>query len=170
MKKPVFLFLTIAGAILFLVHCQQEQVIKGSVAHIQQITAAIDDEAILNADANQGDWLSYGRNYKEDRYSELSQITKENVNEVGLAWATEIGTKKGLQATPIVVDGVMFFSGPFNQVWAYDVRTGEEIWYLDPDFNHDKNLDLCCGFSNRGLAVYKGNLYMGMLDLSLIHI
>ena len=170
MKNQLFIFLTIIGAVLLLTHCQQEQVEKGSAKHIQQATEAIDDDAILNANNNQGNWLSYGRNYQEDRYSELSQITKENINDLGLAWAEEIGTKKGLQATPIVVDGLMFFSGPFNQVWAYDVRTGAEIWHLDPQFNHDKNIDLCCGFTNRGLAVYKGDLFMGMLDGRLISI
>ena len=171
MKKQLLTFMAIAATILCFTYCQQEeQIVKGSAEHIAKVTAAIDDSAILSANDNQGNWLSYGRNYQEDRYSELDQITKANVKDLGLAWSTELGTKKGLQATPIVVDGIMFFSGPFNQVWAIDARTGEEIWHLDPQFDHDKNIDLCCGFTNRGLGVYKGDLFMGMLDGRLISI
>lgn len=171
MKKQFIVCSAIVITVLLCTFCQENQVVKGSAEHIAKVTGAINDQAILSADANQGDWLSYGRNYKEDRYSELAQITKENVGELGLAWASEVGTTKGLQATPLVVDGVMFFTGPFNHVWAYDARTGKEIWHLDPKFNHsEKNIDLCCGFSNRGLAMYKGDLFMGMLDGRLVSI
>lgn len=172
MKKSLsfLLFLLITGVLYYSCQSSTTENETGSADHIKQVTAGIDNAALINADANQGDWLSHGRNYQEDRYSKLDQISKENVGSLDLAWAKELGISKGLQATPIVVDGIMFFSGPFNQVWAFDARTGKQIWYLDPQFNHDKNIDLCCGFTNRGLAVYKGNLYMGMLDGRLLSI
>jgi len=171
MKKQFLVGLAILSTIFLFTFCQEEpQLVKGSAEHISKITSDITDEALTNADAQQGDWLSYGRNYKEDRYSTLNQITKENVKDLSLAWAEEIGTKRGLQATPLVVDGIMYFSGPFNKVWAYDVRTGEEIWQFIHDYNTDANLDLCCGFSNRGLAIYKGDLFMGTLDGKLLSI
>jgi len=171
MKKQFLVGVAILSTIFLFTFCQEEQqLVKGSAEHISKITSDITDEALTNADAQQGNWLSYGRNYKEDRYSTLNQITKENVKDLGLAWSEEIGTKRGLQATPLVVDGIMYFSGPFNKVWAYDVRTGEEIWQFIHDYNTDANLDLCCGFSNRGLAIYKGNLFMGTLDGKLLSI
>ena len=102
MKKQLLIFFAIVATLFLFTHCQQEQLIKGSVEHLSKVTKAIDDQKLVNANANQGDWLSYGRNYQEDRYSELNQITKENVGELGLAWAEEIGTKRGLQATPLV--------------------------------------------------------------------
>lgn len=170
MKKQFLVGLAILSTIFLFTFCQEEQLVKGSVEHIAKITGDITDATLTNADAQQGDWMSYGRNYKEDRYSTLSQITKENVKDLSLAWAEEIGTKRGLQATPLVVDGIMYFSGPFNKVWAYDVRTGQEIWQFIHDYNTDANIDLCCGFSNRGLAIYKGDLFMGTLDGKLVSI
>lgn len=170
MKKQLLIFLGIVSLTVFFTFCQQEKLIKGSPEHISKVTEAITDEALANADANQGDWLGYGRNYQEDRYSKLNQITKENAGELGLAWAKELGTRRGILATPLVVDGIMFFSGPFNKVWAFDVRTGQEIWQFTHDYNTDANIDLCCGFSNRGLAMYKGDLFMGTLDGKLLSI
>ncbi len=173
MKKSILYSLLLCVSIFIVNSCQTsegEAFVKGSADHIRKIATAVDDQMLINADNNQGNWLSYGRNYQEDRYSKLDQITKSNVDQLNLAWAKELNVSKGLQATPLVVDGVMFFSGPFNQVWAMDARTGEQIWYLDPQFDHDKNINLCCGFTNRGLAMYKGNLFMGMLDGRLISI
>ena len=171
MKKQLLIFSALAALLFLLTYCQQEEnLLKGSKEHIAKVTSAITDEALMNADAQQGDWLSYGRNYQEDRYSDLKDINKENIKDLGLAWSAEIGTKKGLLATPIVVDGIMYFSGPFNKVWAYDTRTGEEIWQFTHDYDTDSNIDLCCGFSNRGLAIYKGDLFMGTLDGKLLSI
>ncbi|MGB0931961.1 MAG: PQQ-dependent dehydrogenase, methanol/ethanol family [Chitinophagales bacterium] len=171
MKRQLLTLFTILFIIALVYSCKEEQKVeKGSAEHITKVTEAVTDKALADADANQGDWLSYGRNYQEDRYSALDQITKENVETIGLAWSKEIGTKKGLLATPLVVDGIMYFSGPFNKVWAYDARTGEEIWKFTHDYNTDSNIDLCCGFSNRGLAMYKGDLFMGTLDGKLLSI
>lgn len=161
----LFLF----GMVLFTA-CQPEKITKGSQEHIATITSAIDDDMLANADGYKGDWLSYGRNYSETRYSELTQINKENIGQLGLAWAAELGTTKGIQATPIVVDGILFFSGPKNVVYAFDTRTGKEIWKFDAELNPDRFSDLCCGFVNRGLAIYKGDLFMGTLDGRLVSI
>ena len=170
MKKHVTVLISLVFVILVFSDCNQEELIKGSAEHLAHIVGAIDDDAIKNADKNQGDWLSYGRNYQEDRYSDLDQITKDNVADLGLAWAVELGTKRGLQATPLVVDGIIYFSGPFNKVWAFDARSGKELWQFTHDYNTDKNIDLCCGFTNRGLAMFKGDLFMGTLDGKLVSI
>ena len=143
---------------------------KGSLAHIRRVTAAVDDAALRDADARPGDWLSYGRNYREDRYSPLDRIHRGNVAELGLAWTLDLGTKRGIQATPLVVDGIMFLSGPWSVVYAVDTRKGELIWEYDPGVDRGIGTRLCCGVSNRGLALYEGALFVGTLDGRLISI
>jgi|GEM_PF-4176 len=157
-------------AITVLLSCQNSEnkisqnLVKGSVDHIQTVTMAIDDAALSNADDNQGDWLSYGRNYSEDRYSALDQINKDNLNELGLAWSLELPSTRGVQSTPIVVDGIMYFTAPWSVLYAVDTRKGTIIWSYDPEVPRSKASDLCCGVVNRGVALYKGALFLGTLD------
>jgi len=143
---------------------------KGSAEHIRQITESIDDQAIIEADNNQEDWLTYGGNYAETRYRTLDQINKTNLNELGLAWAVDLGTKRGIQATPLVVDGIMFLTGPWSIVYAIDVRSGKRLWTFDPELEGNSALVACCGVINRGLAIYKGDLFLGVLDGRLMSI
>ena len=92
---------------------------QGSIEHIKKVTSAIDDSRLVNADKTPGDWLSYGRNYAEDRYSTLEQINKDNIKNLGLAWSLNIGaTLNGIETTPVVVDGMMYFTGPWSKVYA----------------------------------------------------
>ncbi|MHA7900472.1 MAG: PQQ-dependent dehydrogenase, methanol/ethanol family [Henriciella sp.] len=142
----------------------------GSVEHIAAVTAAVDDEALRAADANQGNWLTYGRNYSEDRYSELDQITPENLNELGIAWTLGLNSTRGIQSTPIVVDGIMYFTGPWSVLYAVDAREGEILWTFDPDVPRAKAADMCCGVVNRGVALYKGAIFLGTMDGRLISI
>lgn len=141
--------------------------VKGTAEHIRAVTQ-ISDEAIAQADQRQGDWLSYGRNYREDRYSELSQITPANLDELGLAWSIDLGTKRGIQSTPIVVDGIMYLTGPWSVVWAVDARKGEVIWKYDPNVPKEMAIKLCCGVVNRGVALYQGSVFFGTLDGRLV--
>ena len=142
----------------------------GSLEHIRNVTEAIDDNALKAADSNQGDWLSYGRNYSEDRYSKLDQITKDNLGELGLAWSVELPSTRGVQATPLVVDGIMYFTGPWSVVYAMDARKGEIIWTFDPEVPRAKAGDMCCGVVNRGVALYKGAVFVGTMDGRMISI
>ena len=142
----------------------------GSLEHIRNVTEAIDDNALKAADSNQGDWLSYGRNYSEDRYSKLDQITKDNLGELGLAWSVELPSTRGVQATPVVVDGIMYFTGPWSVVYAMDARKGEIIWTFDPEVPRAKAGDMCCGVVNRGVALYKGAVFVGTMDGRMISI
>ena len=142
----------------------------GTAEHIRSVTEAIDDAALKAADTNQGDWLSYGRNYSEDRYSKLDQVSKGNLNELGLAWSMELPSTRGVQATPIVVDGIMYFTGPWSVVYAVDARKGEIIWRFDPEVPRAKAIDMCCGVVNRGVALYKGAVFVGTMDGRLISV
>src|SRR5262249_19333669 len=88
----------------------------------------IDDKTLRQADARPGDWITHGRTYSEARYSPLKQINSSNVQKLGLAWSFDTQTNRGLEATPIVVDGVMFTTGSWSVVYALDAKSGERLW------------------------------------------
>lgn len=143
---------------------------SGTIEHIQSVTNKVDNNRLLKADETPEDWMSYGRNYYEDRYSSLNQITKENVKDLGLAWSLELGTKRGIEATPLVVDGIMYLSGPWSLVYAVDVRNGKLIWTYNPEVPREYGERACCDVVNRGVALYKGLIFLGSLDGRLIAI
>ena len=128
----------------------------------------IDDARIVNADSEPGNWLAHGRTFEEQRFSPLADINRENVGELGLAWYRDLGTNRGLEATPIVVDGIMFFTSTWSRVHAVDAVTGEEIWSYDPEVPGEWARWACCDVVNRGVAVYEGRVYVGSLDGRLI--
>lgn len=154
--------------LIILNSCQQDP--HGSAEHIKKVTNAVDDDKLVNADKTPGDWLSYGRNYAEDRYSGLTQINKDNIKNLGLAWSFVLGTDRGVEATPIVVDGIMYVTGPWSVVFAINAVTGKLIWKYDPEVPGRFGIKPCCDVVNRGVALYKGNLYLGALDGRLIAI
>ena len=130
--------------------------------------ANVDGARIAAADSEPGSWLSHGRSYDEQRYSPLRQIDRSNVGKLGLAWAYRTGTKRGLEASPLVVDGVLFATGTWSVVFALDARTGEELWRFDPRVPREKGRDACCDVVNRGVALWKGRVYSGTIDGRLI--
>ncbi|MEM7101050.1 MAG: PQQ-dependent dehydrogenase, methanol/ethanol family [Pseudomonadota bacterium] len=133
---------------------------------IQKSTATIDGARIVSGEA--GNWLSTGRTYDEQRHSPLDQINIENVDQLGLEWYWDTGTKRGLSATPIVVDGVMFTSGSWSVVWAHDAKTGELLWEYDPEVSRAWARYACCDVVNRGVAAWKGKIYVGTIDGRLV--
>ncbi|MEN8161344.1 MAG: PQQ-dependent dehydrogenase, methanol/ethanol family, partial [Myxococcota bacterium] len=128
----------------------------------------IDDARLRAADAEPGSWLSYGRGYAEQRYSPLSHIDDTNVGELGLAWAYETGSKRGLEATPLVVDGVIYTTSSWSVVHAVDARTGEALWRHDPEVPRRYGSIACCDVVNRGVALYRGRVLVGTLDGRLL--
>jgi PQQ-dependent dehydrogenase (methanol/ethanol family) len=133
-------------------------------------TALVDAERIINADAEPGNWLSNGRTYSEQRYSPLDQIDEATVGDLGLAWYLDLDTNRGQQASPIVVDGVMYSTSAWSKVQAIDAATGELLWQYDPEVPLEWDKKACCGVQNRGAAVWKGRVYAGTLDGRLIAI
>jgi quinohemoprotein ethanol dehydrogenase len=126
--------------------------------------SAIDDARLRNAASEPESWLTYGGTYDEQRYSRLDSIRADNVAELGLAWSFEMGTKRGLEATPIVVDGVIYTTGNWSTVVAVDARTGKALWRHDPGVDRAMGGRACCDVVNRGVAVYRGRVYVGVLD------
>ena len=147
-----------------------EKIKPGSALHIAKVVGAVQDKQISAIEDNSGDWLTYGRNYGEERFSPLGQITKENVGQLGLAWSLNLGTKRGIEATPLVVDGIMFISGPWSVVYAINTRNGKLLWTYDPQVPKEFGEKACCDVVNRGVAMYKGNIFVGTLDGRLVSI
>ena len=137
-------------------------------ASIRARVEAIDGATIMAADERPGDWLAHGRTYDEQRHSPLTTITPDNVDELGLAWYADLGTTRGLESTPIVVDGVMFNSGTWSTVFAHDAVTGELLWKYDPQVPKEWGVYACCDVVNRGVAAWEGRIYVGTLDGRLV--
>ena len=135
---------------------------------IRQVTGGIDAAAIIANDRDTRDWLSYGLNYAETRFSKLSEIHTGNVGELGLAWTYDLNSRRGVEATPLVVDGVMYVTSSWSVVHSIDVRTGEELWTYDPEVPRDYAEKGCCDVVNRGVALYGGMIYVATYDGRLV--
>lgn len=125
----------------------------------------IDDARLLAAGADPAGWLTYGRDYANQRFSPLARIDAGNVATLAPAWVYRSGVAATFQATPIVVDGTMYLSLPFNHVAALDARTGRELWRYTHE-RHTRNM--CCGPANRGVAVAYGKVFMATVDARLV--
>ncbi len=154
-------------SLIVLIQCTDKPE-PGTEAHIRSVISIIDDEYLANADDVPENWITYGGNYSEDRYSSLTQINKENVDQLGLVWTLNLGTKRGIEATPLVVDGIMFLTGTWSKVYAVNARNGELIWTYDPKVPRAFGEKACCDVINRGVALYKGRVFVGTLDGRLI--
>jgi PQQ-dependent dehydrogenase (methanol/ethanol family) len=128
----------------------------------------IDDARLRAADAESGNWLMYGRTYDDHRFSPLNQINEQTVAKLGLAWSRELGTTRGLEATPLIENGVIYTSGSWSVVYAMDAKTGEVRWTYDPKVDRSRAYFICCDVVNRGVALYRGKVYVGTLDGRLI--
>ena len=134
--------------------------------------AAQNGEAMrhIDAPAQVGDWLSYSRGWDEQRFSPLDRINDRNVGQLGLAWYDDLETMRGVQASPLVIDGVLYNVSIYNIVTAYDGKTGRKLWTYDPDVAPQWARLACCGPSARGLAAWTGKRYIGALDSRLMSI
>ncbi len=132
----------------------------------------VDDERIRRAAADDaGAWIAYGRTYQQHRHASLTAINRETVTDLGIAWVKPLDTIHRLQATPLVVDGVMYVTDPMSIVYALDAATGEELWRFDPEIRGQFVRFSCCGGPmNRGVAVYGGRVFIGTFDARLVAI
>ncbi len=124
-------------------------------------------------DSPVGEWRLHGLEGGETRFSPLDQITKENVSRIGYAWSFDDvvvrgKTRRGMQATPLVVDGTIYFTGPWSVVYAVDARSGALRWRYDPRINGQHARHACCDIVNRGVAYADGKVFIGAFDGRLI--
>ena len=141
----------LAAAVLLLAGCNQHH-------------GPVDATRIINADKTPGEWLTNGRTYSEQRFSPLDKVNRETVSQLGLAWSFDLPEERGIEATPLVADGVMYTTSSWSVVRAFDARTGKLIWTYDPKVARATDVKACCDAVNRGVALWKGKVYVGTLD------
>jgi alcohol dehydrogenase (cytochrome c) len=123
---------------------------------------------LVFAQANSGDWRSYGQNSLGWRYSQLAQIDTRNVSRLSTAWIYQTGLGGGFETTPLVFDGLMFIAGPSNHSWALDALTGRPVWHAQK--MPPAKLNLCCGSVNRGFAARGDKLFRVNIEGTLVAI
>ena len=131
-------------------------------------TANVDAARLTSADNEPGNWMSQGRTYSEQRFSPLDKVNAGNVGSLGLAWSFELSTNRGVETTPIVVDGVMYVTSSWSMVYALNAKTGELLWKYDPKVPRETGFHACCDVVNRGVAVWGGEVYVATLDGRLV--
>src|SRR5687768_7171323 len=146
---------------------------SGSAANGEPTTSPLTDvtPAMLRQAPQSKDWLMYGHNYSNNRYSPLKQINTSNVRNLVPRMVFQTGTERlgSLETTPVVVNGIMYVTSPAtpnNVVVAVDLRTQKTLWRYE-----HKNAPVstaCCGPNNRGVAVSGGNVYVATLDAQLV--
>jgi len=131
--------------------------------------ANVSDARLLAADREPGNWLAPGRTLGEQHFSPLRKINAENVGKLRLAWFADLDSaQRGQESTPLVIDGVMYITSAWSKVFALDAKTGAARWSFDPKVAGQSAINACCDTVNRGVAAWKGRLYLGTLDGRLI--
>ena len=142
-----------------------------SHANSQPAAQTVNESSIMNPG---GEWLSHGRTYREQRFSPLDSVNRNNVDELDLVWSFKFDTARGMEATPIVHDGVIYVSTGWSHVHAIDARSGEELWHYDAKIPKAQLAKTCCGPVNRGVAIWQEDsdsplqVFFGALDGRLI--
>ncbi len=111
----------------------------------------------------------YGNDTNEQRYSTLKQINVDTVKTLGLAWTADMTERGSWQGTPIVVNGIMYATTPWSYLYAYDAKTGKQLWKYSPRVPREiASSQLCCGNQNRGAVYWNGKIIWASLDGRLI--
>ena len=128
----------------------------------------IDEARLVNSAQDTANWITYGRDYSEQRYSPLDRISTETVGDLGLAWFADLDTARGQEGTPLVIDGKIYITTAWSKVKAYDAATGEPLWEYDPEVPGEAGPKACCDVVNRGMAAWGDRLFLGTLDGRLV--
>ena len=165
-KSSLLFSLLLSGLFTTLAGCneQRDSIDKPKAQPSVSNAGHIDRARLLAIEREEGAWLTGGRDYQQSYYSPLKKINKHNINQLGFAWQYSIDTTHGFEATPIVVDGVMFSSGPMGAVYAIDAKAGIERWVFEPVIEPGTLQKVCCGPINRGVAVWEGSVYVASID------
>ena len=157
-----FWLVAAAAAILVTGSCKKVDAPNANAAF-----AAINGD-YLKTGGDGSNWAMAGFSYDEQRHSPLTQINDGNVKDLGIAWFADLPDARGQEATPVVVDGKMFVSTAWSKVFAYDAKTGKPLWSFDPEVDKARGVKACCDVVNRGVAFWKGSIFVGTIDGRLI--
>src|SRR5580658_5318109 len=142
---------------------------SGFIAFAQR-APQVDDTLLKSGSKTGEEWVSYGVNWSEQRYSPLNQINASNIGRLGLAWTYDIAVATGnfqahQEGSPLVFNGVLYSITPWSIVYAVDLHTGKELWRSDPEVNQQVwQSRICCGVVNRGIALYQGKVIAPVVD------
>jgi quinohemoprotein ethanol dehydrogenase len=122
-------------------------------------------DAEIADESRTADWLAYGRTHSETRFSPLDDVNRDTIESLGVAWYMDLPNDVGLVSTPLVVDGVLYFTGTMNVIRAVDATTGELIWTYDPDVAGNIGSRRQVGWvHNRGITFFKGRIFAATWD------
>ena len=130
--------------------------------------ANVTSQRLLHADSEPSQWMTYGGDYNEQRYSRLTAVNRDNVRQLGLKWFADYDTNLSQDGTPLYIDGVIYVTTAWSKVYAFDAATGKTLWQYDPKTPGEWIRNVCCGIVNRGIAAYNGKIYLGTLDGRLV--
>jgi alcohol dehydrogenase (cytochrome c) len=132
------------------------------------LPAQVSLERLLHPEREPQNWLTYSGSYYAQRYSALDQITRDNAKNLEQQWVFQARSLEKFEATPLVVDGIMYLTEPPNNVVALDAKTGAIFWVYE--YRPSTDARPCCGAVNRGVAILGDTLFMGTIDARLIAI
>ncbi|MDG2090297.1 MAG: PQQ-dependent dehydrogenase, methanol/ethanol family [Gammaproteobacteria bacterium] len=160
--------------ILFVASCSQEAVDNtadtNSAMSPPPSTIQSTSPTLADAENRPGDWLAHGRTWSEQRFSPLEEINPETVSDLSLAWYVDLPESRGQEASPIIVDGIMYTTAAWSVVYALNAATGEELWRYDPEVDRSHAVKGCCDAVSRGVAWWEDRVIVGTLDGRLIAI
>jgi glucose dehydrogenase len=159
---------TLVPTILLALTCCACQKHEPAATAPAKSAAQVDATRIVQADQDPGNWLTTGRTYSEQRFSPLAKIDASNVRQLGLAWFVDLDTHRGQEATPLIVDGILYSTSAWSKVQAIDAASGKLLWQYDPKVPGETGVKACCDTVNRGVAAYEGKLFVGTLDGRLV--
>jgi quinohemoprotein ethanol dehydrogenase len=139
-------------------------IVSRSWAQLPRAYGRVDEARLRASGSEPQNWLALGRDRSGAYYSPLTDINEHNVGRLGFAWDYDLGTLRGQEASPIVVDGVMYTSGTWGYVYALNAATGREFWKFDPRVHGQAGRYPCCDLLNRGVAVWEGRVYVAAVD------
>ncbi len=139
-----------------------------AVSPAPDFSRAITTERLLGAANEPDNWLTHGGTYLEQRHSPLTGINKDTLERLAPAWHYEFDTYRGQEATPLVVDGVLYTTSAWSKAYALNAATGELIWSFDPKVPGAAGAKACCDVNSRGPALYENKLIIATLDGRLI--
>src|SRR5271169_1390612 len=167
--NPIDVGSALAALCLALVACNQPPPPAADSSPPPKPAAAVDDARLLGANSEPGNWMSPGRTLDEQRFSPLQKINAATVKQLGLAWFYDLDSAhRGQESTPLVIDGVMYVTSAWSKVFALNAKTGAPLWTFDPKVPGQAGINACCDVVNRGVAAWRGRVYLGTLDGRLI--
>ncbi len=163
MRSKIIVAAILMGAVIGATSCKKSEADGAKNAAF----AAINGD-YLKTGGDGSNWAMAGFSYDEQRFSPLKSINDSNVSQLGIAWFADLPDARGQEATPVVVDGKMFITGPWSKVFAFGAKTGKPLWTYDPKVDQARGVKACCDVVNRGVAFWKGQLFVGTIDGRLV--